>query len=393
LKKRILIFCESDPNKEPRLIRTIEALQNNYNLTVGSYVQCKNCDFIDLREFIEKKQQIKFHLKYPTIIRKPISLLLNIFYYRTRSKTDFGLLNPFFNNIKAKNEISKKEFDVIICHGLGFLELSAMLKKKPVKLILNAHEYYPSEFEDKPEWKETGEKYIKILNSCAPKIDLIFAVNETIGLRYKKEFKIDFVEITNATDYEVSLKPVEVKNPIKIVHHGVALKNRKIELMIEAVLKTKTPCELHLILVPTEKDYYQDLIEKYKDKKEISFEKPVEVKQIAQTINKFDVGLFYLEPVNYNWLHALPNKLFEFVQARLAVVVSPNPDMKNLVEKYDLGWVVNDFTSEALVKTLDEISPEKIKNFKLNADKYAKELSSMKAKEAMLNAINQLCAA
>jgi glycosyltransferase involved in cell wall biosynthesis len=204
---------------------------------------------------------------------------------------------------------------------------------------------------------------------------------------------VAFTEITNATDYEDDLTPSEVKKPVKIVHHGVALVNRKIEVMIEAVLKSTIACELHLILVPTEKEYFEKLVSKYASNKRIIFSETVAVKQISKHLNQFDIGLFYLEPVNYNWKHALPNKLFEFVQARLAVIISPNPDMKKMVEQYELGWVTKDFSLDSLVETINSVTEKKIEAFKRNSQKYSKELSSIKTKQLMLESVDQLCAA
>ncbi len=387
--KKLSIFCESDPNKEPRVIRTIEALAGAYEITICGYSAYQGYKFTDLREFVERKEPVKFHLNFPVLIRKPISALLNIFYY---SKSD-NILNPLFNIKKAVVKLKSSESNVIICHGLGFLQLCSSLKTEGTKLILNAHEYYPSEFEDKPEWKSIGENYKLVLKKCAIKIDLIFAVSQTIGKRYKDEFQIPFVEIVNAPDYEKELTPVEVSRPIKLIHHGVALRNRKIELMIEAVLKSEMPFEFSLILVPTEIEYYNELVRKYSDNENIVFNNPVSVKQIASEINKYDIGIFYLEPVNYNWLQALPNKLFEFIQARLAIIVSPNPAMKKIVEEHNLGWVTKEFSVDSLINTLKEVTSQKVAEYKLNSHKSAELLSSQAAKEKMLNSVNQLCAA
>lgn len=387
--KKVFIFCESDPNREPRVIRTIEALSGMYEITLCGYLPYKNANFFDLGKYIERRKLISFHFKYPALIRKPISAFLNLVYY----KKSENILNPLLNIREAAQSLNHLNPSVIICHGLGFLQLCACLKTGLMKLILNAHEYYPEEFADKPEWKELGEKYKSVLRNCSPKIDLVFAVNETIGKRYKQEFNVGFTEITNATDHEADLKPSAVSEPIKIVHHGVALVNRKIEIMIEAVLKSTTPCELHLILVPTEKEYFEKLISKYSSNKRIIFSETVAVKQISKHLNQFDIGLFYLEPVNYNWKHALPNKLYEFVQARLAVMISPNPDMKKVVEQYELGWVTKDFSLDALVGAINSITVKKIEAYKNNSHKSAKELSSIKSKQLMLESVNQLCAA
>ena len=44
-------------------------------------------------------------------------------------------------------------------------------------------------------------------------------------------------------------------------------------------------------------------------------------------------------PINFNNKLALPNKLFDYVQARLGVLIGPSPEMVHYVEEYDLGEV------------------------------------------------------
>ena len=55
--------------------------------------------------------------------------------------------------------------------------------------------------------------------------------------------------------------------------------------------------------------------------------------EIVDTIAEYDIGLFILSPINFNYYHALPNKLFEFIQARLAIAVSPSPEMARIVHR------------------------------------------------------------
>lgn len=387
--KKIFIFCESDPNKEPRVIRTIETLSGNFEITVCGYLPYKNLNFFDVGKFIEQKKIVSFHLKLPALIRKLISAFLNLFYYK---KSD-NILNPLLNIEKTAEALSKLKPNVIICHGLGFLQLCSYMKTDEIKLILNAHEYYPAEFEHEESWKEMGERYKLILKKYARQIDLIFSVNGTIGERYEKEFKIPFVEVINAPDYVEDIIPSEVVSPIKIVHHGSALANRKIEVMIDAILSSTLSCELHLVLVPTEKEYYEFLRIKYRLEKRIIFSEPVNVKDISKNINRYDLGIYLLPPLNFNNLNALPNKFFEFIQARLAILISPNPEMKKLVEQYNLGCVTADFSPASLTGSLNSLTLERIREYKNNSQKFAKELSSIKTKQVMLAAVNQLCAA
>jgi hypothetical protein len=52
--------------------------------------------------------------------------------------------------------------------------------------------------------------------------------------------------------------------------------------------------------------------------------------------------------------YASPNKLFEFIQARLPVVTTPNYEMKNLIQKYQLGVVAKDFSVSSFAQAIIE---------------------------------------
>jgi len=71
----------------------------------------------------------------------------------------------------------------------------------------------------------------------------------------------------------------------------------------------------------------------------IFFHDPVPPAQIVQQIQRYDVGLYLLEPSNYNRAMGTPNKLFDFIAAGLGVCIGPSPAMAELVHQYGIGVV------------------------------------------------------
>ena len=69
-------------------------------------------------------------------------------------------------------------------------------------------------------------------------------------------------------------------------------------------------------------------------------------------MNACDVGVFCMPPININARYALPNKFFDFVQARLAVGVGPAEEMARLTEKLGLGVVSTDFSEASFTEAL-----------------------------------------
>ena len=117
---------------------------------------------------------------------------------------------------------------------------------------------------------------------------------------------------------------------------------------------------------------------------------PVPADRIPEETRNYDIGLFLLEPTNFNYLHALPNKFFEFVQARLAIAIGPSPEMARLVRKHDLGVVADDFSPAALARALNPLTPELISRYQANADRAAPVLCWEHESETLLGEARRL---
>src|SRR5690606_39034067 len=82
-----------------------------------------------------------------------------------------------------------------------------------------------------------------------------------------------------------------------------------------------------------------------------------------------------IAPTTFNHLNALPNKVFDYVQARLCIVVGPSPDMQSFVQEHKVGYVTRDFTPASLAEVIDNMTAEKVFNAKINSHQKARELS------------------
>ena len=53
------------------------------------------------------------------------------------------------------------------------------------------------------------------------------------------------------------------------------------------------------------------------------------------------LGFALIEPISLSYQYALPNKLFEYIMAGTPVIVSDLPQMKKIVDQYDVGLTVS----------------------------------------------------
>jgi hypothetical protein len=391
MKKKILIISLSDLAREPRVLRQIDALIQDYNIiTVGTRNSgVPNVEFIKYHH-TQDSSRYTFHLNYPFFIKKFISLLIRCFIeVRLTSNSSFKEFNkriskPIFELCRNVNP------DIVIVHGLNLIPVGFQIAGRSGKVVFDAHEYYPLEFEDSSEWlKNTKPYYDFLCKVYLPKVGLMYNVCNGIANKYKEEFNVKSVVITNAAEFKM-LRPLKCSGKIKLVHHGISIPSRKIELMIEMMDHVDERFELYLMLVDLDSLYTAKIIKYGSERANIKFIDPVPTSQIADFINQFDLGVVLVPPVNFNYKFGLGNKFFEFIQARIGLAIGPLPEMAAYVNSFELGVISENFEGRSLAKELNNLSYKDIETFKENAHRNALELSSEQNKMLIKNSISEL---
>ncbi|MEI8109566.1 MAG: glycosyltransferase [Chitinophagia bacterium] len=373
MKKKILII-NSDPfHNGPRMIKEIEALKSDYEIVA-----------------LGRTKPHDPNIKYINIDRiYGFSRLIAKLYYIFFKKYYTGKL--LFFELGLHQIINKLKPDLIINHNPIFFPAIFSFKKFAIKVVYNAHEYHPLQFEDEIWLKTAGKHYEELYRKFLPKVDLLINVCDSIAKKCEVEFGISSLVIPNAAPYHSTIAPnlVNSGQVIKIIHHGAAFSSRKIEKMIEAV-GGMTNYELDLMLIPNDLNYYlmlKKLIRKYSNIRMIP---TVPYNQIISFISSYDIGLFILSPSSFNSKFALPNKLFEFIQARLAIIVSPNDEMADLVRKFQIGEVTSGYEMKDLTIAFNQLTIEKINIYKKNSNLVACQLSAEVYYDKMKQAITNL---
>lgn len=359
------------------------ALKKKYRITTAGFspVPDTDIDFIKLSGRADKAI-FKFHLGLPGILRAPFSIVNKL--YLLLSGSIPGFSSEDFRILK------KQRYELIICHHPHSLSLAFRLKKLYAsKIIFNAHEIYPLEFENDTIWmKNNFEAIDGLLKKYLAQCDYVFSVNREICDFYENRYVCKCIPIHNSKPF-FDLEPAMVSNPIRIIHHGGAMPQRKLEQMADAVLACKGKYELTFMLVNTHSAYLKKLRENYEGRG-VRFLPAVSYQEIIGTINKHDVGLYILPNDTINHDLALPNKMFEFLQAKLAIITSPNKALKSFVLDNGIGAVAGGFDTEDMKNLLASLTEEEIMKFKRRSKDLSWEMSSEKDEKQILKAVEML---
>jgi len=256
------------------------------------------------------------------------------------------------------------------------------------KLVFDSHEYAPLEFGNLPSWRFFFRRAIvHFLKKYSSQIDASVAAWPVISERYRREFGFEPLVLLNAPESVLlDERPLDFDH-VRLVHHGVAIKGRRLENMIMTLATSHPRFQLHFILIEGDSGYLDELKELAERRApgRIFFENPVQPEEIVERISEYDIGFYLLAPTSFNNQMSLPNKLFDYIAAGLAVFIGPSPSMAEIVRQYGLGWVAPSFEPKDVTETLNQITYDQLLHRRLASRDTAKKFDAVTEMTKLVN--------
>ncbi|MFH1562467.1 MAG: glycosyltransferase [Nitrospirota bacterium] len=377
MDKKVCIISFSDLSRDIRVRKHIRAVKEIANVTAVGLGPSKIQGVEDI--ILDSSRRLSFLKKIISVLE--LSFGRELVYYWKRYKPIYEILKD-------------KKFDLFIANDTITLPLVLRLAdKNNVRIILDAHEYSPLEWENKWYWRFTFQKlYNYICKNYLPKIDYIFTVCPEIANKYSHEFGIRPDVLMNVPDYtEVSFKPTS-SNKIRLICHGGVSSGRNSEEMIKMVGFLDKRYEFHFMVMSSQRNYLNNLkrLASKIGHERIFFHNPVPPDEVITKISEFDIGVYILIPNSFNNKFALPNKFFDFIMAGLCVAIGPSPEMARIVNQYNCGIVSSDFSPESLADRLNSLTPVQIDSYKRNSLESAKVLKAESEWQKLINVVTNL---
>lgn len=291
----------------------------------------------------------------------------------------------------AQDALQGSEFDVILADDVDTVPLALALAPR-LGVHADLHEYAPGQNSELWRWRLFVAPYLRWLcRRYVRNVASVTTVAEGIAARYSRELGLPVSVVTNAAPY-ADLEPTPVTEPLRLVHSGNAQRNRTLEVMIDGVEAAAHEVRLDLLLMPNDLAYRDELRDRCAGSTRVRVLDPVPYADLVETLNAYDVGVFVLPPVNFNYEWTLPNKFFDYVQARLGLVVGPSPEMAREIEARGIGAVSADFTAAGFAEVLNSLTPELVTEWKAASAACAWELSAQVQSQGWVEAIARIFA-
>lgn len=356
---RVAIISFSPLNRDPRILKQLALLRGEHEVTTVGYEEAP----IGVTRHIRVPDEFAIW-QYP---RLPVVL------HRYRAAYEG---NPAIAFVRER--LHPGAYDAVVANDVDAAGLAVWAKPRH-GFHLDLHEFAPEQNSEMWRFRAFVAPFLRWqLRSFAVRAASTTTVGPTIAERYRTEFGLDPGVVMNAAPLR-DLKPHATTEIIRLVHVGAALPNRRLETMIVGAgdaARAGAPVTLDIHLIPNHPSYVSDLADLAEQYPSVALHPPVPHAELIATLARYDVGVHLLAPTNYNNAMALPNKLFDFVQARLGVVTGPSPEMARIVDAHDLGVVTADFTAASLAEALQTLTPASVDRFKWAAARAAPALSA-----------------
>jgi hypothetical protein len=371
-RARILVMSFSKLESDPRVLKQIALLQHDYDV--------ETCGHGPAPDGVVAHHRIpddRVYWRYPR-------MLVVLRQYRRAYR-----MNPVVSWV-AEN-VPEGRYDVVLANDVD--AIGAALALKPRKGVhADLHEFAPLQNTEMLRFRLFVAPFMRWqLKTFARAAASTSTVGPALARRFRRDFGFEPFVVMNAPPFAAS-SAAPTTTPLRLVHAGAALRNRRLETLVEAValLPAAVRPTLDLYLAPNDPGYLAELTRRAAEVEGVRVLEPVPFRDLIPTLHRYDIGLHVLAPTNFNNAYALPNKFFEYVQARIGVIIGPSPEMRGILEDGGFGAVSDDFSPEALAKVLARLDAETVAEWKRRADEAAPSLSAGVQTQAWADAIARL---
>ncbi len=275
---------------------------------------------------------------------------------------------------KALQKALELDCDLYHFHDPELIFTGLKLKKAGKKVIYDVHEDLPRQIAGKPYLKDFVKPPLSRLvewqeNKAARKFDFICCATPYITERFRK-INPNSIDINNFPILG-ELHKAHTNKENTVCYLGGITEERGIINIVKSLKDINT----RLVLAgPVDNNNYLEEMKSLPEWNKVDFLGLVDRSELADIMAKSIAGLVTFLPLP-NHINAQPNKMFEYMSARLPVIASDFKLWKEIIDSNNCGLTVNPLNTKEISDAIKQLTenPDKAKQMGENGQKAVME--------------------
>jgi len=269
----------------------------------------------------------------------------------------------FVFGLKAFRKVSRHPAEIYLAHdSYPLISAYVFSRKHDARLIYDAVEFNPdrnvarghisgmlSSFQQKFEAK------------IVRKADAVLTVGDSIAELISTHCEIPQPTVVrHCPEYTPGVEPRPILDPRGrkvIVYAGSITSNNGLEQLIQAMQYLDDA--VAVIMGPISELAYEKhlrrLVGELGVRNKVHLARPVERHEVVSFVSSADVGVIPIQKNCLNHVHISPNKLYEYIAARIPVATGDFPTITPLVKTFGIGEIFDETSPESIALTIDYI--------------------------------------
>ena len=284
---------------------------------------------------------------------------------------------------------TSKNDSILLANDLDTLIPATIISKLyQIPLVVDFHEI----FSEMPTLKEGSiqKKVWKFVErQFVPGLENTYTVSESYAHWFKETYGINPKIITNTPVKREVQQPTIPSQQKILIYQGAINPSRGIDKMIFA-MQFLDNVELWIVGDGPMLEEYKVLAKTSEVEEKVIFHGRLTPEELSKLTPRANLGLSLEEDNGLSYRYALPNKIFDYIHARIPTLGSCDIlEMKNIILEHKIGDVIENHTPEHIADKIEELLGIGKESFQMNLEKASKILNWENQEQELIEIFKQ----